>query len=371
MKKSVRLLVFLLLFSLLFSFSACKKDNEEEKKGFVWDAYNYENLGEFITLPDYKHYTVSQAFIDREINLILSSLFDDQRLYVDVTAPREVREWDNVKIEFITISVDGQEIYPVVDDPGTEANESEVDNTYTFTIGTGFAISNINDAVIGMTLNSEKEITFTFPADYKNVPAYAGKSATFKFKLTAHKEPPELTDDLCYRYTTYINPEVMRKMFEQEIIYSQFWKKLYADTVLVKAPEKEYNDYYNAFVEPFKTYAKSNNKTLEEYVTTEGHNHPSAGLYQGISMDEFYKIARDYANDNIKNDLILHALVRAEGLLTSGPLFEAAQKELLLSYGIGYTIDSLIEQFGETQIATSIMDIQVRKQVLKYVTKTT
>ena len=370
MKKLVRLLAFLLLFSLLFSFPSCKKDKDEDEEGYTWDAYSYENLGEFITLPDYKSYTVSQAFIDREINLILASLFDDQNLYVDVKESREVREWDNVKIEFITISVDGQEIYPVSDNPATETDESDVNNTYTFTVGTGFAISNINDAVLGMTLNSEKEITFTFPADYTNVPDYAGKSATFKFKMTAHKEPPELTDDLCYRYTTYITPDVMRKMFEQEIIYSQFWKKIYADAVLVKAPEKEYNEYYNAFVDPFKTYAKSNNKTLEEYVTTEGHNHPSAGLYQGISMNEFYKIAQDYANENIKNDLILHALVRAEGLLTSGPLFEAAQKELMLSYGIGYTIDSLIEQYGETQIVTSIMDIQVRKQVLKHVTKT-
>ena len=143
----------------------------------------------------------------------------------------------------------------------------------------------------------------------------------------------------------------------------------YADAVLVKAPEKEYKDYYNSFVEPFKTYAKSNNKTLEEYVIQDGHNHPSSGLYQGISMAELYKIAEDFANENIKNDLLLHALVRAEGLQASGPLYIAAQKELMLSYGIGYTIDDLVEQYGEMQIITSIMDIQVRKQVLKYVTK--
>lgn len=368
MKKSVRILAFFMLISLLFSFTACKKDKEEEEK-FVWEAYTYENLGEFITLPDYKHYTVSQSFIDREINLILASLFDDQKLYVDLAEAREVREWDNVKIEFITISVDGQEIYPIADNPETEEDESDVNNIYVFTVGTGYAISNINDAVIGMTLNSEKEITFTFPDDYVNVPSYAGKSATFKFKLTSHQEPPELTDDLCYRYTAYINPDVMRKMFEQEIMYSQFWKQIYAEAVLIKAPEKEYKEYYDAFVEPFKTYAKSNNKTLEEYVTTEGNKHPSAGLYDGITMDEFYRLAQDYANENVKNDLILHALIRAEGLETSGALYEAAQKELMLSYGIGYTIDSLIAQFGETQIVTSIMDIQVRKQVLKYMTK--
>ena len=146
MKKIVRLIAFLLLLSTVFSFTACKKDDDKDK-AVVWDAYNYENLAEFITLPNYKNYTVSQTFIDREINLILASLFDDQKLYVTVTDPREVREWDNVKIEFITISVDGTEIYPIADDPETEENESEVDNTYKFTVGTGFAISSINDAV--------------------------------------------------------------------------------------------------------------------------------------------------------------------------------------------------------------------------------
>ena len=76
MKKTVRLIAFLLLLSTVFSFTACKKDDDKDK-AVVWDAYNYENLAEFITLPNYKNYTVSQTFIDREINLILASLFDD------------------------------------------------------------------------------------------------------------------------------------------------------------------------------------------------------------------------------------------------------------------------------------------------------
>ena len=159
-------------------------------------------------------------------------------------------------------------------------------------------------------------------------------------------------------------------MFEQQIIYSEFWNSMYENSVLKNRPENEYNEYYNGFIDVFKDYAKSNNKTLEEYVVTEGQNFPSLGLYQGITMDEFYKIAREYADQNVKNDLILFSLIKAEGLQTSGALYEAAQKQLLLSYGIGYTIDSLIEKYGREQITTSIMDIQVRKQILKYVTKT-
>ena len=38
-----------------------------------------------------------------------------------------------------------------------------------------------------------------------------------------YRNPPELTDDLCYRFTTYINVEVMTRMFEQEIMYTELW----------------------------------------------------------------------------------------------------------------------------------------------------
>ena len=368
MKKLTRLLSLLLAVVMLLPLVSCKKDKDGDGGGdnFVWNPYPYENLGDFISLPDYKSFTVSQAFIDEQIQIILASLFDDQNLYVDVKGGRAAAKWDRVKLEYVSIVVDGETVFPAE----TDDDEEQEENSTTFVIGVGVAYPDIEEAVIGMTLNSEKTLTFTYPEDYTGVPEYAGKEATFVFKLTKHQEPPELTDDLCYRFTTYINVEVMTRMFEQEIMYTELWNYMLKNATLVKRPEKEFNDYYNAFLDVFKTYAKSNNKTLEEYVTTEGQNFPSMGLYAGITMDEFYRIANEYADENLKNDLILHYLIRLEGLQTSGGLYDAAQRELLLSYGVGYTIDSLIEQHGKEAIVTSIMDIQVRKRVLTYVTKT-
>ena len=370
MKKITRPLSLLLAVLMLFPLVSCKKDKEGDggDGDFTWNPYPYENLGEFISLPDYKSFTISQAFIDEQINIILASLFDDQALYVDVTSGRAAAKWDRVKLDYVSIVVDGETVFPVPSD-GDDSDEQE-ENSTTFVIGVGVAYPDIEEAVIGMTLNSEKTLTFTFPEDYAGVPEYAGKEATFVFKLTKHQEPPELNDDLCYRYTSYINVEVMTRMFEQEIMYTELWNYMLENATLLKRPEKEFNDYYNAFLDVFKTYAKSNNKTLEEYVTTEGQNFPSMGLYAGITMDEFYRIANNYADENLKNDLILHYLIRLEDLKTSGGLYDAAQRELLLSYGVGYTIDSLIEQHGKEAIVTSIMDIQVRKRVLGYVTKT-
>ncbi len=370
MKKITRALAFLLVFTMLFPLVSCKKDKEDEEGGYVWNPYPYENLGDFLTLPDYKSFSISQAYIDNEINLILASLFDDQNLYVDVKTERQAKEWDRVKLEFSSIVVGGETVYPLPENPEGGEDTAKKENSYEFTIGTHTATEELENAALGMTLNSEKEITFEFPADYNTVKDYAGKTATFKFKLTKLQEPPELTDDLCYRYTAYINPEIMREAFEQEIIYANFWDRMLENSVLKAKPEKEFNEYYNWFIDIFKTYAKSNNKTLEEYVTTDGKNHPSMGLYDGITMDEFYSLATEYADKNLKNDLLLHSLIRAEGLQTSGGLYDAAQRQLLLSYGVGYTIDSLIEQHGKDQIVTSIMDIQVRRRILTYVTKT-
>ena len=360
----------LLLVATIFTFVSCKKKKDDDADDFVWNPYPYENLGDFISLPDYKNFTISQAFIERQINMILASLFEEKNIYVDVTEDREVREWDFVKLEFISIVVGDTTVFPEPDNGEGNDEEEEEKSSVSFPVGTGVALSYLEEGVVGMKRGEEKEITFTYAADYTANPDFAGKNAVYKFKLAEHKEPPVLDDDLCYRYTNYVNPEIMHDMLEQEIIYSELWKFIFDGAVLKSRPEKEYNDYYNEFVGILKDYAKSNNKTLEEYVTTEGENFPSMGLYEGITMDEFYKLAESYADEHLKNDLILYYLVRLEDLKTSGPLYEAAQRELLLSYGIGYTIDSLIQQHGRTEIVTSIMDIQVRKQVLKYVTKT-
>ena len=368
MKKITKVLAVLLIFTMLFPLVSCKKDKDEDEVGDVWNPYPYENLGDYLTLPDYKSFTISQSYIDNEINLILAALFDDQNLYVDVKTERAAKTWDKIKLEFSSVVIGEETVFPLPE--GSDEAENTAPNTLEFVIGTHTTVSELENAAAGMTLNSEKELTFTFPADYKNKPEYAGKAATFKFKLIKLQEPPELTDDLCYRYTSYVNPEIMCDAFEQEVIYAKFWEEMLGKSVLKARPEKEFNEYYNWFVDVFKTYAKSNNKTLEEYVTTDGKNHPSMGLYDGITIDEFYALATAYADDNLKNDLLLHSLIRAEGLQTSGGLYDAAQRQLLLSYGVGYTIDSLIEQHGKDQIITSIMDIQVRRRILTYVTKT-
>lgn len=368
MKKIIRILSLLLIASLLFSFVSCKKDDDGDDGNSDWNPYPYEDLNAFITLADYKSFSISQSYLDRQVNSILSALFEEQSLYVNVTADRGVQEWDFIKIVFSEITVGDKTVYPLPE--GSSDEEKNKESSASFTVGTGATLSYIEDAVIGMKLDEEKVLNFTFPDDYTGTKDYAGKDATYKFKVTEHKEPPELTDDLCYRYTTYITADVMRKMFEQEIIYAALWDYMLENSTIVSRPEKEYNEYYNGFVDIFVSYAKSNNKTLEEYVVTEGEKFPSMGLYAGITMDEFYRIAREYADEKLKNDLILYSLIRIEGLKTSGPLYTAAQKELLLSYGVGYTIDSLIEEHGKDQIVTSIMDIQVRRQVLKYVTRT-
>ncbi len=371
MKKITRVLALLLIFTMLFPLVSCKKDKDDEKDGGNdWNPYPYENLGDYLTLPDYKSFTISQAYIDSEINLILAALFDDQDLYVDVKTERASKEWDRVTLEFSSVVIGDETVFPLPEDPEGGDDTQKKPNTLEFTIGTHTTIAELENAAVGIKLNEEKELTFTFSADYKSNPDYAGKTATLKFKLITLQEPPELTDDLCYRYTSYVNPEIMCEAFEQEIIYANFWNEMLEKSVLKAKPEKEYNEYYNWFVDIFKTYAKSNNKTLEEYVTTDGKNHPSMGLYDGITMDEFYALATAYADDNLKNDLLLHSLIRAEGLETSGGLYDAAQRQLLLSYGVGYTIDSLIAQHGKDQIITSIMDIQVRRRILTYVTKT-
>ena len=96
------------------------------------------------------------------------------------------------------------------------------------------------------------------------------------------------------------------------------------------------------------------------------------GVPQGASMDQvnaaYRELSRRYADDNLKNDLVMYYIIQLEGLKTSGDLYEGAKKELLLRSGVGYTIEYLEQTLGKTQVIISIMDIQVQKTLLKYVT---
>lgn len=385
MKKIARILSLLLALAAAFTLASCKKNKPNGEDGFEWNPYPYEDLGVYLTLADYKSLSVSQSLIDKEMNLFLDGIFNENGLYISVTDGSAVKEWDRVKIVFSSIVIDGTTVYPEQKDEGAEGSETaenteaessseseeNTESSATFTVGSEEMISELENAVIGMTLNSEKEVTFTVPDEYKELSSYApyvGKTATFKFQLTEHKAPPKVTDDLIYRYTSmkYSTVDIMHEALQPQIIYDEIWDSIVEGSVLISCPEKEYNEYRNTVLDDIDLYAKSNGKTREQYVTGGGQS-SYLSLYDGITMEEFYTLLDEYVKSNIKIDLVLHSLIRAEGLTPSGSLYTAAEKEYILSYGIGYTIEMLEEQYGKERITTCVMEVQVRRKILQYV----
>lgn len=385
MKKITKILSLLLALSAVFTLASCKRNKPDDGDGFEWNPYPYEDLGVYLTLADYKSLSVSQSLIDKEMNLFLDGIFSENDLYISVTDGSAVKEWDHVKVVFSSIVIDGTTVYPEQKDESAEEakaaesdeessgseSEEDTENSAVFTVGSGQMISELENAVIGMTLNSEKEVTFTVPDEYRDLSSYApyvGKTATFKLQLTEHKAPPKVTDDLIYRYTSmkYSTVEIMHEALQPQIVYDEIWDTIVEGSVLISCPKKEYNEYRDAVLDDIDLYAKSNGKTREQYVTGGGQS-SYLSLYDGMTMEEFYTLLDDYVKSNIKVDLVLHSLIRAEGLTASGALYTAAEKEYILSYGIGYTIDMLEEKYGKERITTCVMEVQVRRKILQYV----
>ncbi len=82
-----------------------------------------------------------------------------------------------------------------------DADKNPVEGTkredFTFTVGTGYNVYDIDEDVIGLAKGDKKEITKTYADDYK-IESYAGKTLTLQVEITQvkTKDVPPLDDEL-------------------------------------------------------------------------------------------------------------------------------------------------------------------------------
>ena len=242
------------------------------------------------------------------------------------------------------------------------AFEGGTANNYDLVIRSGTMIPGFEEGILGMKKGETKDITVTFPENYQSS-ELAGQEAVFQITVQSFKRPPELTDTWAAANTDYKTADEyrasVRTQLEQEAqdqaessLRSTAWTTVYSNSEVVEYPEKDIEEATQEFRSQIEAYAKQGNMELEDFVES-----------QGVSMDDFEAQCQQYAQNKVKQNLIIQGIMDAEGMTLEDEESLAIQNELVEKYASG-DLAALIDTYGQVAVDETIGLIRVEDFII-------
>lgn len=257
-------------------------------------------LGNYRKLSAVKHlHPVSEKQIEHRISHDIEKATTENEV-----TDRAVQSGDIVKIDYAG-SVDS------VPFEGGTADDQRLE------IGSGSFIPGFEDQVIGMTVGEEKDIQVTFPTEY-HAEDLAGKEAVFHIKLHSitEKVKPELDDEFAAdvsAYTTFAEyrESIVKELTEQR---DQQSETALENELLQQAVDQADCDIPDAMI---KDEVNSLLRNMQMRMAYQGLRFEDYLKYTGQSEDEVRDMLRADAQNNVKTQLVMDALISAEKIETS------------------------------------------------------
>ncbi len=254
-------------------------------------------LGQYKELPVAKTvYTVTDEDVEEELIVMRGRLSDM------VDAPEgAVLEAGNMS----DINFEG-----FVDGVAFEGGKGE---NYSLEIGSGTFIPGFEEQLIGMKVGEEKDINVTFPDEYQGG-ELAGKAAIFKVRLNniRYKQMPPLNDDFVKEVSETAETldqlraeikEGMKKGMDQkaeEACRSLCLQKA-VDNAKVDIPSIMFEHRLDDIIEDLDHKIQAQGLDLKKYLE-----------YSNQKMEDFRAEYSEQAEREVKLDLVLEAVIKAE-----------------------------------------------------------
>lgn len=269
-----------------------------------------------VELGEYKGLEVKKGRVTVTKKEIEEQLANYQTQFAELTVKEggKVAKGDTAVIDFEGF----------VDGVAFEGGKGE---NYPLEIGSGSFIPGFEDQVIGMTVDKEQDIVVTFPEDY-GAADLAGKEATFKVTVHEIKEKhlPEIDDELAKdvnidgvetldQLKDHIKANIKtRKESENE---NKFMDDLYK--AIVASSKVEDSD---ALLEQEQGLML---QEIEQNLQRQGLNFEVYQQFTGKSKDDIKEDIKPQAEERVKLNAILAAIIEEEKLAVSD---EELEKEL-------------------------------------------
>ena len=299
-------------------YPAVEMVGEVTKDGFTFKAtapvYPEVTLGEYKGLKAEKpEVKVTAADVDER----LKTLADRNTRLVSVD--REAKSGDTAVIDFEGF-LNGKPF---------EGGKGENHN---LELGSGSFVPGFEDQVIGMKAGEEKDIDITFPENYHE--DLAGKAVVFKVKVHEFKEKevPEMDDEFAKDVSEFdtlkdLKADLKKKITEErqkdadrafeENLMNQVAENITADIpdVMVENQARQYLDNFKAQISrqfPYEEYKKMT----------------------GMDDEKLLADAKEPALRQVKMDLAVAAIIKAENIEASDEDVEAEYKKMAEQFGM-------------------------------------
>ena len=233
---------------------------------------------------------------------------------------------------------------------------------YDLELGSNSFVPGFEEQIVGMTVGEKKDIDITFPEEY--TPELAGKAVVFKVKLNSlsFNELPALDDefagdngfDTLDEYKADIRANIEKRFNEQ------------ADSAFRSEVVKKAIDNMTVTV-PSSMIASKVEDILRNYAANFGLTDRSMSVEKimemlGVDENMLNLNIRPAAEYQVKNDLLLDAVVEAEKLEASAEEIDAYVAKMAESFGA--TAEQLKTYFGEDVLATEVKKDKAGKLIV-------
>lgn len=185
---------------------------------------------------------------------------------------------------------------------------------YPLEVGSNSFIPGFEDQLVGLSKGDSTDVEVTFPEDYF-VKDLAGKEAIFKVNIqdVKRKELPELNDEYVASKTDFKTVEELRANYKERMQkaaeanakaeYEYELIDLAVANAKFSVPEIMIEDKISQMVEEMKMSLESRKMSLDMYMQ-----------YTGLDMAKIRENQRPVAEENVKTDLVLDAIAKAEDI---------------------------------------------------------
>lgn len=185
---------------------------------------------------------------------------------------------------------------------------------YPLEVGSNSFIPGFEDQLVGLSKGDSTDVEVTFPEEYF-VKELAGKEAVFKVNIQdiKIKELPELTDEYVAANSDFKTVDELRANYKErmqkaaeenaKVAYEHALIDLAVANAKFTVPPIMIEDRISQMVEEMKMSLESRKMTMDMYMQ-----------YTGLDMDKIRENQRPVAEENVKTDLVLDAIAKAENI---------------------------------------------------------
>ena len=319
---------------------------EVGKEGFSFKAtvavYPEVTLGQYMGLEAPKaEVNVTDEDVDNRLNEMADR---NSRL---VSVEREIQKGDTADIDFEGF------------DNGVPFDGGKGEN-FDLEIGSGSFVPGFEDQLVGMKAGEEKDIDITFPENY--TPELAGKPVVFHVKVNEvkHKEVPAIDDEFAKDVSEFdtleeLKADTRKKLVEDREAAAQ---RAFEDALMQKVADGIQADIPDEMVD---VQAQQMMENFQQQLAAQGIPFDQYLKMTNTTEDDFKKQAHEPALQQVRMDLAVAALVKAEELEATAEEIEAEMKSVADKYGMD--LDTIKKYLPEADVREQVLRSKAIKAV--------